>query len=251
MHMKNITYDKRRGVSTILGTILFIGIVFSTIVPMTLVMKQADNIYERTIHEVKMNDLEKSTEELMIFAFGEAGSTDLTVYVMNRGANEVKVVHVWLNEEIQELSQVIAPKTSSEFGPYDVSDTESPLRVKVTTANGNIFECYLGNIMYSEVNGWYTPSFAINVMIMNFAGQYEIIIEDEEDVEVGYYMSSGTDHDDIQETFLVAPEPCTYNVDVLKRVGGGWDYLIGPTFTVDVPPLNGNPIVFVVVDGTQ
>jgi len=45
--------------------------------------------------------------------------------------------------------------------------------------------------------------------------------------------------------------PATYDVVVQTRVGGGWSYLIGPDFTVQVPPLNGNPIVFVVVDGTQ
>lgn len=251
MHMKHTTYDKRKGVSSILGTIIFIGIVFSTIVPMTLVMKQADNLYERTIHEVKMADLEKATEELMVYAYGVAGSTELSVYVINRGANEVTLVRVWLNDDFTEISQVIAPKVRVTLGPYDISETESPLRLKVTTKNGNVFRNSLGSVYYSEVNGWYTPSYAINVMIMNTAGQYQIIIEDELDNEVGYYQSSGTDHIDIQETFLVESTPATYDVVVKTRVGGGWQFLLGPDFTVQVPPLNGNPIVFVVVDGTQ
>jgi flagellin-like protein len=249
--MKHTTYDKRKGISSILGTIIFIGIVFSTIVPMNLVMKQADNIYERTIHEVKMADLEKTTEELMVYAYGVAGSTELSVYVINRGANEVTLVRVWLNDDFTEISQIIAPKAKVILGPYDISETESPLRLKVTTKNGNVFMNSLGSVYYSEVNGWYVRSYAINVMIMNTAGQYQIIIEDELDTEVGYYQSSGTDHIDIQETFLVANTPATYDVVVKTRVGGGWQFLRGPDFTVQVPPLNGNPIVFVVVDGTQ
>ena len=37
---------KRRGVASILGTIIFIGIMFTAIIPMYLVMKQADTLYE-------------------------------------------------------------------------------------------------------------------------------------------------------------------------------------------------------------
>ena len=42
----------RNGVSTILGTIIFIGVLFSAIIPMQLVMKQADNIALQKIHEI-------------------------------------------------------------------------------------------------------------------------------------------------------------------------------------------------------
>ena len=52
MHTKNTLYLKK-GVSTILGTLIFMGIIFSAYIPMTLVMKQADNIYEQEIHEAR------------------------------------------------------------------------------------------------------------------------------------------------------------------------------------------------------
>jgi archaellum component FlaF (FlaF/FlaG flagellin family) len=252
--MKNTTYDKRKGVSTILGTIIFIGIVFSTIVPMTLVMKQADNLYERTIHEVKMKDLEKANEELMVYAYSKPGNTDLTVYVNNRGENEVTVVRVWLNDDFEEVSQVIAPKTATELGPFD-PDIDLALNVKVTTENGNIFFCHLGSIFYNSQNGWYTPSYAISVTIMNEYGQYKIFIWDNLDLKlVGTYVSSGNEADDISKTFLVAPYSNTYNVTVLKREGGDWITLLGRelgVFDVQVPDLvSGNPVAYVVVDGT-
>jgi len=37
---------------------------------------------------------------------------------------------------------------------------------------------------------------------------------------------------------------------VLKKVGGGWNNLIGPEFTINVPSASGNPVVYIVVDGT-
>ncbi len=242
---------KRRGVSSILGTLIFIGIIFSAFVPMTLVMKQADNIYERKIHEATIGDIEKGDENAMVYAYGEVGSTELSVYITNKGSNELTIVRVWMNDNSTEVSETIAPKASTELGPFDVTGTASPLKVKVTTENGNIFECNLGSVMYSEVNGWYTPSYAISVIIMSDWGQYEIIVEDSGSNEVGYYKSSGNEHDDISKTFLVDDNPEIYDVEVLKKVGGGWSNLIGPGYTVNVPSASGTPVVIVVTDGTN
>ena len=44
---------KRKGVSTILGTLIFIGILFTSVIPMLLVMKQADTIYTKKIHDLE------------------------------------------------------------------------------------------------------------------------------------------------------------------------------------------------------
>ncbi len=241
---------KRKGVSTILGTLMFIGIMFSVYVPMTLVMKQADNIYEQKLHEARVWDVEKGNEDALVYAYGEADSTELSVYITNKGTNEITITRVWLNDDPTEVSETIAPKSSTELGPYDVAGAESPLKVKVTTENGNVFECNLGSVMYSVANGWYTPSYAVSVIIMSDWGQYEIIIEDSGDNEVGYYKSSGNEHDDVSKTFLVADSPDSYDVEILKKVGGGWDHLIGPEFTINVPSATGNPVVYVVVDGT-
>ncbi len=251
MHMRHTMYRrKRKGVSTILGTLIFIGIIFSAFVPMTLVMKQADNIYEQKVHEARIWDIDKGTEDAMVYAYGQAGSTELSVYVTNKGTNEMTIVRVWLNDAPEEVSESIAPKSSAELGPYDVTSAESPLKVKVTTENGNVLECNLGTVIYSEVNGWYTPSYAVSVVILNDWGQYEIIIKDSVDAEVGYYKSAGNEHDDITKTFLVADSPDVYDVEILKKVGGGWVNLIGPEFTINVPSAMGNPVVYVVVDGT-
>ena len=253
MHMRHTMCRKKRpGVSTILGTLIFVGIIFSAYVPMTLVMKQADNIYERTIHEAKIGDIDKGTEDVIVYAYGEEGSTELSVYVKNKGANEITIVRVWLNDDSTEVSETIAPKSSAELGPYDVAGAESPLEVKVTTDKGNIFECNLGNVMWDDIiNGWYIQSFAVSVMILNDWGQYEIILKDTAlptPNEVGYYKSSGNEQDQITKTFLVSNIPAEYYVEVLKKVGGGWNNLIGPGFKVDVPS-DGSPVATVVVDG--
>ena len=71
MCMKHTSSRNRRGISTIMGTLIFIGILFTAYIPMQLVMKQADNIYEIRIHEAKLNDDLKAKEELMVYGYSE------------------------------------------------------------------------------------------------------------------------------------------------------------------------------------
>jgi hypothetical protein len=49
-----------RGTSTILGTLIFVGILFTAVIPMMLVMKQADTYYEGEVLDVKRLDEERN-----------------------------------------------------------------------------------------------------------------------------------------------------------------------------------------------
>ena len=247
---------KRKGVSTILGTLIFIGIIFSSVIPMTLVMRQADGFYERELHEVKTNDELKNEEDLMVYAFSKDEDEYITVFVQNLGEEVVEVVGVWYNNNRTSVSEnhdnrTIAPSESVNFAPKLVpGSVGASLKVKVTTEKGNIFECDLGTVKWDGTNGWYTPSFAVSVMILNDWGQYEIIVDDSvvaEEVYVGYYLSSGNEQDEITKTFLVPPLDGEYYVSVKKKVGGGWDDLIIARH-VSLPS-DGSPVATVVVDG--
>ena len=237
-----------------MGTLIFIGILFTAYIPMQLVMKQADNIYEIRIHEAKLNDDLKAKEELMVYGYSENEDEYVTVFVQNRGVNAVEVVRIWLNDDNKTVSENVPSGGSASFDPYELVGTEDEkLNVKVTTANGNVFPNSLGSAVYSSIYGWYTPSLGICVTIINDVGQYQIEISrvsDPEDV-LGEYKSSGTDHDDIVQTFLVPDDEPTheFNVEINKKVGGSWVPLnvVSP---VTVPSATGNPIVYVIVDGT-
>ncbi len=70
MRITHMLYNKKnKGVSTILGTLIFIGIIFTSVVPMMLVMKQADTIYEKKKHEMDVIDDESVREELTVYTF--------------------------------------------------------------------------------------------------------------------------------------------------------------------------------------
>ncbi len=252
MHTKYSTSRKRKGVSTILGTLFFIGILFSAYIPMTLVMRQADNIYERELHAAKARDELQYDEDLMVYAYGETLNS-ITVFVQNNGEEVVEVVRVWLNDANYTVSETVGSSAGLfAFDPIPFTGSEGDLlNVKVTTSNGNVFSCSLGSIRYSAANGWYTPSLGIVVNIVNLSGQYKIeISETNDDFTVfGDYQSSGIEHDDISKTFLIPEDETWFNVLIEKKIGGAWTSLdvISP---VQVPSQNGNPVVYVVVDGT-
>jgi archaellum component FlaF (FlaF/FlaG flagellin family) len=244
----------RKGVSTILGTLFFIGIVFSAYVPMTLVMKQADNIYERKLHEARAQDELQYDEQLVVYGYSQTSDEWITVFVQNNGEEVVEIVGIWLNDERTSVSENIASGESTSFDPIECTGSDGDsLSVKVTTSNGNIFSCSLGTVKYSSTNGWYTPSLAICVTIINDSGQYDIEItanDGSPSDPFGEYTSQGTEHDDISKTFLVPDDETLFNVVVQKKVGGGWTSL-SLTSPVQVPSLTGNPVVYVVADGTQ
>jgi len=253
MHTRYTTSHKRKGVSTILGTLFFIGILFSAYIPMTLVMRQADNIYERELHETKARDELQYDEDLMVYAYSETDNEWITVFVQNNGEEVVEVVAYWLNDVRYPVSEgAIKSSGSGYFGPKEFPGIEGDsLNVKVTTSNGNVFACSLGANKYSLENGWYTPSLGICVTIINDSGQYKIEIsaEDGDPVEpFGEYESQGLEHDDISKTFLVPDLENMFKVQVWKKIGGEWISLdvISP---VQVPIL-GNSVVYVIADGT-
>ena len=87
----------KRGVSTIIGAIFFIGILFSAVIPMQLVMKQADNIALQRTHEAKVADLERENEDIEVYPVPILGEDKLNITLINNGEAPVKIVNIWIN----------------------------------------------------------------------------------------------------------------------------------------------------------
>jgi len=164
VHTTHTTIRRRRGVASLFGTLIFIGILFTAVIPMYLVMNQADVIFEQEKHSVAQLDDEKDREDLYFYVYPDL-SDDLMVVVENKCAMSVKVVRVWINEEIQVESTLLATMETVELGPYDVSlVVGSTYDVRVTTERGNVFESGSGELEYGE-SGWVVESKLINVMV--------------------------------------------------------------------------------------
>lgn len=150
--------------ASILGTIIFIGILFSAVIPMYLVMNQADVIFEQRKYDTARLDEEKEREDLYFYVYPDTND-DLVVVIENTCAMVVQISRVWINEDINPESTLIQSMQSMEFGPYIITPViGDSYNVMVTTDRGNVFECGSGKLEYSE-SGWVVESKMINVMV--------------------------------------------------------------------------------------
>jgi hypothetical protein len=157
------TMCRKKGTSTILGTLIFMGILFSAVAPMFITMRQADVYYEQRKQEVGILDDEKSREDLTFYVYPDA-QQDLIVVVENKCVMSIQVVRVWINNVEQVDSTVVDPQ-SSEIIELDFEPVEDTLYdIRVTTERGNVYELSTGELEYTS-GGWIVESKVINVLI--------------------------------------------------------------------------------------
>jgi len=169
----------RRGTSTILGTLIFVGIMFTAVIPMFLVMKQADTLNEMRKFELARFDEERDIENLYIYAHETVtDESKLTVEVENKGDLSAKLVNLWVNDEFFELNKLIPPMSGKEdLGSFDVSRLlDFEYIVMVTTDRGKIFVFDIPLTWTSS--GWSSPIILIEVTIENLkeSGEFKIQI---------------------------------------------------------------------------
>jgi len=239
--------SKRRGISTILGTLIFIGVLFSAIIPMELVMKQADTYYAQAIKENSQFEYEKASEDMKMYAYpvGDT-SNEIRVKVDNRCEMPIEITRLWIRDEYISINESVPVSGSETFGPYTVdlqADTSYPIRV--VTGRGNKFGSISDNLYYGD-GVWYTPSLGISVNIANEKGKYYIKVSNATwSVE---YLTQGQDFGDLIKYFEVS-EPGNYYVIARKSTGGGYVDLPGTPMTVVIQWPDGTPIVFVYTSG--
>jgi len=265
MHTTSLLYRRgRSGTSTILGTLIFIGIMFTAVIPMLLVMRQADIFYETEKLEGGRLDEEHSREDIDFYAYTELDhSKDIYVKIENRGNVPIKIVRVWINdvEYFQEghpQGENIKSMETIDLVPFIVTLQDlTSYTVKVVTEKGNVFSSKAGTLHYYELSGWYTPSLGICVHIDNLKGKYQIIIKTDTDPETlplpGHsYSSDFLEHGEIEEIFWV-DSPGTYYLTIKQWDEGEFGLDVVPAcnlYEVKVEYPATKPITDVYVSGT-
>ncbi len=235
--------SRKRGVSTILGTLIFIGILFTAVIPMSLVMKQADTIYEQKKLEMERFDEERAREEIDVYVFPTEGaaSDNLTVSVHNRCELTVRIIRIWINDTFIATDYVVPSMSELELGSFYVAPRDgSTYDVKVTTERGNVFECGSGTISYQDGH-WEVENLMINVLISSSGIVFKIYVT----------LPSGDPHPDspamvwkiggsaFKSFDVTTPGAGTYNVKV-KR---GSKLIHDENVTISWP--SGPPVVWV------
>ena len=232
---------RRRGTSTIYGVMIFVGIMMTAVIPMLLVMNQANTLQEMRKIEVGRLDEERAIENIF---FNLETSIDpeteepiIKLIFYNRCVIAIKIIHVWINDELRDVNYLIPPISNEEWELRDLVDPpyEDTLSfsVMVVTDKGNIFLPSSGNPEYSYdiesgLGSWEHDVYTIYIMMTHKRSQLHILVINTHD----------------EDGILLDP-PITYFDDGVKNnLDGYWigvpragDYLIVVTHCNKTPPL--------------
>lgn len=235
-----------RGMSTILGTLIFIGIMFSAIVPMQVVMQQADNLKLQKINEMEKTDNERYGEDITLTYYPQSHTSDqICVKISNEGSYSTRVMRVWIRDTFYVVDEIVESGETKTLGPYTVMLIEGvTYPVQAVTERGNIFSADMISLVYTD-GQWYTPSLGINVYISNEKGKYYILVNNA--TWSTFYETLGMDHGDLSKYFEV-DSPGVYTVTCRKNNEDG-PLLPGTPVNIDIDWPNGPPILYVYTSG--
>lgn len=250
----------RRGISTILGVIIFVGLLFSSVLPMYLVMREADTIYDKEIFELGRLDDERDREKMFVYAYPATLNQyedRLKIEVRNRCEFDIKTLRVWINDNYIVQNTMVSSMMDKDLGTFTVVLINNTYySVKLATERGNVFTSMTGSLYF--LNGyWITPEPSVCIDVQNDQGQYRIWVDNEtKGFHIGtdarpFWESDGIIHYDFIQTVEVLSEPTIYKVTVKKKLSGNWYDIAGSPAYVSMDYPEGPPIAFVFTDGRQ
>ena len=200
----------KRGTSSILGTLIFIGILFSAVLPLFHTMNQADIVYEQKKLDVERLDEEKELEDIEIYLMPDAGNID--VIIVNNCEVPITVYHLWINDELFDIPETtVDAQEEQTIEDLDISpEVDEEYEFIITTERGNTFVPANGKLLYTS-EGWTMETFLIKIyaaelFIRVIVTQDETVFYDDWSIfEVGYAIpvpSPGTYHVYIEKSFF-------------------------------------------------
>jgi len=167
----------RSAMSTVLGMLIFIGVLFTCVMPFFLYINQVNSLYDQTIIEMKQFDQERSLENIEVYAYplNDTGN-QISLYIKNQCPLTVEIVRIWVNDEFYSYTIQIPGMSWNITSPINVTLPQSnstSFYVKVTTARGNGFSSLTNPLSYTAGSGWGGGGeLSINVVISrNYNGK--------------------------------------------------------------------------------
>ncbi len=170
--------SSRRGMASILGTIIFVSIIFSAFIPMLLVMRQADALHETRKHELGIREEERVSENIIFYALPLSDPPRLSFIIENRGESLTTIERIWLNDEPEIIGKSIPSMTIlSDIGPFNIPEVEESYIIKLITDRGNVIMPSSGIPTYDPLSGeWQMDSFTIFIMMTDPISQLHILV---------------------------------------------------------------------------
>jgi len=256
-------WGSRPGVSTILGTLIFVGILFSAYIPMQLVMKQADNIALQRTHEVQIADQEQMDESIEVYPVPLQGLDQMNVTRINKIQFPVGIVRIWVNNTYHSRNETIESLGSINVGPFDVVTYDGvEYIVKAVTDRGNVFVSEIGTIFYTG-GDWSSETLGFRLIFPSRPGRgqrtndwlNEVMVSIKEGTDYLYTNDTMFWAVSASENFYEVDRAATYDIMVYilckPPPSQHWDLIYNVPHQITWPV--GDPVIVLdfVIDGDQ
>lgn len=224
---------RRKGISSILGTLVFIGIMFSAVIPMFMTMRQADVYYEQEKMYTNQLDEERILEDVEVYI--APTDDDFVLTLVNMGEVPVRIIRVWENEHSTDVNELLPSQASSDLAAIDFSEPPAEnenFEIRVTTERGNSFLNENGVLTYGP-GDWVMEKFYIKIhagglflhVKVTDVQENEVIFDEWDTIGVGYQV----------EVPIAGPE-YKYHVLIEKKFLWMSETLKDEDVTIDWPP---------------
>ncbi|MCX6649762.1 MAG: hypothetical protein NTV61_10315 [Candidatus Bathyarchaeota archaeon] len=149
-----------------MGTLVFVGILFTSVIPMYLVMNQADVILDQSKLTIKHTDDERANEFANVYVFptDPQSSTSVNIQIFNKCEMPINIIRIWLNNTYYVTNLSIPPMENKIQIITVNAKNGNSYDSRVTTQRGNVYAALNGILSYGP-NGWIGESFGINIVM--------------------------------------------------------------------------------------
>ena len=197
----------KSGMATVLGMLIFVGILFTCVIPLFLYVNKVNSIYDRAVTEMRQFDQDKEGERIDVYAYPTSQSGLLNIYIKNKSPLPVKIIRIWINDNLNNRTCKIPGMVGHTIESVNISDmlptdpgNSSSFNIKVMTATGNSIAS-LTNTLYYTVGE--TPDEGNWAGGMGFTIQ--VVIETSKEGTRFFHIN------------ITGPSEFTYEADVVKR----------------------------------
>jgi hypothetical protein len=229
-------HRKKKGVASVIGMLIIVGILITSILPTFIYINEMNNYYDRVVVDLKITDNEHSMENLEVYSYGHT-DYEVDVFIINRAPLATNISRIWvLNNTLQDawifnstntpdlpLYLGAAEQTTLRLNFTDISVEGCSYLIEVTTDRGNKFSSTTNPLTFSEGGEWQTGSMEFNIqtIIQSSQGNDRYLIQIYGPENHYDFVDSATVQGQFFSVFSV-PQAGQYNVTVQNIKGSSY-----------------------------
>ena len=230
---------KKRGVASVLGILLMVGILITSILPTFIYVNEVNNYYDRTVVVMKIEDNDRSMENLEVYAYGH-NETSVDVFIVNRSPLATNISRIWVLKNTLQDAWIFNSTNRPDLPLFlgaseqitlrldftDINEPGNSYNIEVTTERGNKFSSTTNPLTYTQDEQWQTGTteFQIQVIIQSNQGQDRYLIQIF-GPESHYDFVDSTTVQGMFFSIFSVPQAGQYNITVHNIKSGS--YLVG------------------------